>query len=654
MLRKITFTLVCLIGVATPIEASQPTPVSAYSRLPAVESVKLSPSGNKVAYIQNVTLDSGEALSLLSVFDFTTADLKILLKSDNEDVRINWYRWINEDKIATSAGFAGNRRYGMSKTKVSETRLMAINVDGSGEPELVIEPRRDLENVHSQYADRVISWLPDDPEHILMEVDYDSHTEPSVFKVNVNTKKRERIERGKRKIRHWVADQQGNVRIGERLNYKDGEVIIYARQAGSEKFFALFEYNVMTDPDIIILGFGKDPNILYYKAYLNGFLALYKMRLNDQKSEVVLTGNNVDVDGGLVYSPTTREAIGVGFSQQPGGVYYWDETDAPFRDGLAAVMPDASTSIVSYNDNGRRYVLYVESENSPGVYYIGDRDRKSLSPFTGQYPELADITIPKNETITYKARDGVTIEGFLTLPVDYDGEKLPTVIFPHGGPGVRDYDGFDYWTAALVNEGYAVLRPNFRGSSGYGLDFANAADKRWGLEMQDDITDGTRWLIEKGIADPEKICMVGASYGGYASAMALVKEPELYQCGVSFAGVMDLKRLVQHYRKFINSRLVKDQIGDDYDDLEQRSPYYRINEIKAPMLLIHGESDRVVDVSQSQEMFYEMEDENKPVEYVELESGTHYLTIQRNRNKLFETMTRFLREHLLDEKKPAQ
>lgn len=171
--------------------------------------------------------------------------------------------------------------------------------------------------------------------------------------------------------------------------------------------------------------------------------------------------------------------------------------------------------------------------------------------------------------------------------------------------------------------------------------------------MQDDITDGTKWLIENGVADPDRVCIVGASYGGYATAMALVKEPDLYRCGVSFAGVMDLKRLVQHYRNFVNSRLVKNQIGDDYDDLKERSPYYRVEEIKAPLLLVHGEDDRVVDVVQSREMFDEMKDEGKQVEYIELVNGTHYLTIQRNRSALFDAMTKFLRDHLQSEKKPA-
>ncbi len=247
----------------------------------------------------------------------------------------------------------------------------------------------------------------------------------------------------------------------------------------------------------------------------------------------------------------------------------------------------------------------------------------------------------------------VTIEGYLTVPEGSKDKPLPTIIFPHGGPGVRDYAGFDYWTAALVNESYAVLRPNFRGSSGYGYDFANAANKGWGLEMQDDITDGTKWLIENGVADPDRVCIVGASYGGYATAMALVKEPDLYRCGVSFAGVMDLKRLVQHYRNFVNSRLVKNQIGDDCDDLKERSPYYRVEEIKAPLLLVHGEDDRVVDVVQSPEMFDEMKDEDKQVEYIELVNSTHYLTIQRNRSALFDAMTKFLRDHLQSEKKPA-
>ena len=264
-----------------------------------------------------------------------------------------------------------------------------------------------------------------------------------------------------------------------------------------------------------------------------------------------------------------------------------------------------------------------------------------------QYPGLQDLAPTNHNLVSYTARDGTKIEGYLTLPNGANG-PIATILHPHGGPGAREYDGFDYWTSFFTNRGYAVFRPNFRGSSGYGKQFANSQMQGWGLTMQDDITDATQWLIDEKIADPNRICIVGASYGGYAAAMATVKSPDLFKCAISFAGVMDLQRLVSKSRYFLNKKFVKKQIGDDEDDLAARSPYYSAEKINIPMLLLHGEDDRVVEVGQSREMFDELQDLNKDVKYVELKNGDHYLSIQRNRHRVFAEMDAFLKVHLGD------
>jgi dipeptidyl aminopeptidase/acylaminoacyl peptidase len=233
----------------------------------------------------------------------------------------------------------------------------------------------------------------------------------------------------------------------------------------------------------------------------------------------------------------------------------------------------------------------------------------------------------------------------MTLPKGVD-KPIATILHPHGGPGAREMDGFDYWTSFFSNQGYAVFRPNFRGSSGYGYKFAQSQMKGWGLTMQDDLTDATHWLIDEKIADPKRICIVGASYGGYAAAMAAVKTPDLFKCAISFAGVSDLKKLVNNSRRYTNSKFVKNQIGSDSDDLEARSPYFQAAKIKTPLLLLHGEDDRVVDVEQSRRFAEELEDLAKPVTYIEYANGDHYLSIQRNRHQVFEVMGEFLRTNL--------
>jgi len=223
---------------------------------------------------------------------------------------------------------------------------------------------------------------------------------------------------------------------------------------------------------------------------------------------------------------------------------------------------------------------------------------------------------------------------------------LPTIIFPHGGPISYDGGGFDYWTQFFANKGYAVFQMNFRGSSGYGHDFMQEGLASWGLVMQDDVEDGTQWLINEDIADKNNICIIGASYGGYAALMGGIKSPHLYQCIVSFAGVSNVGKLVRSHRHFTNYDIVKKQIGNDYDKLLDSSPVKHSNKINKPVLLIHGTKDRVVDPDQSEDMFEELKNNNKVVEYFELEDADHYLSKNEDRLKTFRKINEFLDKYL--------
>jgi len=210
----------------------------------------------------------------------------------------------------------------------------------------------------------------------------------------------------------------------------------------------------------------------------------------------------------------------------------------------------------------------------------------------------------------------------------------------------RDYSNFDYWNALLAYHGYAVLQPNFRGSSGYGYDFLMQSVQGFGQAMQDDLQDGALWLLEQGIADKDKICIGGASYGGYAALLAVVKPPETFKCSWSFAGVGDLEHLVGQARYFTNKEIVRKQFGTDEDVLEKSSPVNYAKQINRPVLLVHGSDDNVVPVYHSREMEDELADENKDVTYIELEDGDHYLSYQPYRIKTLQAFLDFFDKHL--------
>lgn len=615
-------------------------PSTQYSRLPLVVKPDLSPNGEQIAFIKNYL---NPELSVLSVLDLKTNKVKMLVKSDNEGVKVNWFRWANDETVIVSLRIARTQ----GTVKFTETQLVAINI---GEDEVkqrnLFRPKSGRSNEHrSQFQDTVVSFLPDDPDHILLALDLDVANMPSVYRVNINTRSRHRLQRGKMRVRSWMADRQGNVRLGESLSYKTGKASIRYRLPGEDDWQKMFEHNALEEVSITPLGFAKDPNILFYSAYKGDKKALYIMNLTTQKSTLIFEDPDYDVDGSLIYSTKLNDVVGIRHANSPTGRIYWDENYQHFQASLDKALPDTSNYLIDFSDDEESYLLYTESDFIPGAYFLGNRPKRSLVMLFEQYPGLQDLAPTNHNLVSYTARDGTKIEGYLTLPNGANG-PIATILHPHGGPGAREYDGFDYWTSFFTNRGYAVFRPNFRGSSGYGKQFANSQMQGWGLTMQDDITDATQWLIDEKIADPNRICIVGASYGGYAAAMATVKSPDLFKCAISFAGVMDLQRLVSESRYFLNKKFVKKQIGDDEDDLAARSPYYSAEKINIPMLLLHGEDDRVVEVGQSREMFDELQDLNKDVKYVELKNGDHYLSIQRNRHRVFAEMDTFLKVHL--------
>lgn len=230
-------------------------------------------------------------------------------------------------------------------------------------------------------------------------------------------------------------------------------------------------------------------------------------------------------------------------------------------------------------------------------------------------------------------------------------QHAPLILLPHGGPASRNVLNFDYWTQFLASRGWAVLQVNFRGSSGYGKEFLQAGFQRWGLEMQDDLTDAAQYAIEQGIADPERICIVGGSYGGYAALMGVVKTQDLYRCAVSFAGVSDLRSLLKDKRQFLGYELGSErQLGawwSDRDRLKATSPVNHADKIRTPLLIVHGAEDRTVPVEQSRAMVEALRDAGfTRLRYVELPDGDHYLSRQDDRVTFFREMERFLATHL--------
>jgi dipeptidyl aminopeptidase/acylaminoacyl peptidase len=350
----------------------------------------------------------------------------------------------------------------------------------------------------------------------------------------------------------------------------------------------------------------------------------------------------------------TGDVIGVVYGEGQGAIEYFDRTYAQMQADLHATFPGESVSITSVSKDRKRFIANVEGATNPGgAYYFIEGGEISL--VGKEHPGLSPQDIGPVKFFTYAARDGLAIPAYLTLPNGSSGKGLPLVVMPHGGPEARDYGGFDGWAQFLASRGYAVLQPQFRGSDGFGKAFRDAGRKKWGLEMQNDITDGVKHLIANGTADGNRVAIVGWSYGGYATLAGLAFTPELYRAGVAGAPVSDLPTFYDWIqsraggRWFRSEDHVAQMLGNKFQDakrLEQTSPARHADKFRAPVLLVHPDQDRTVPPEQSQIMADALKRAGKPGELMKIGGDDHYLSSPTTGREFLSRIEAFLALHM--------
>lgn len=610
--------------------------VEAYGKLPVASQMQLSPSGNHIAFIRN-----HEGNSYVGVIDRQKKTTKFVINTDNEKFRIGWFKWASDEMLLVSAHYPVHRML----RKYIEARLYKIRIDGSEKMRQVSKPKNG-ERV-AQFQNGIIDMLPDDPDHILMEIDYQSGNKPDVYKIDLREKNtRSRIVRGRTNIYHWMTDQQHRVRLG--FGIDETRIFYSLYNLKSKKWQKIWDYEIFDAPDITPLGFGLDPNKLYIRAEHQGRYAIFTVDLTEEDlpQTLIYADKDYDIEGQLIYSKQTKDVIGVYHGESENNKIYFDPSFEKFQQALNQALPNSSNNIVSLSNNNRQYILHTSSQETPGRYYFGDRDSGELTPLIDEYPQLTNAPAVEKSKQSYSASDGLMIEAYLSMPENLPANKRPAVIIPHGGPMSRVYGGFDWFTEFFASRGYVVLEPNFRGSSGYGFQFEMASIENWGGAMQTDLADAATWLVKNHRVDKNRICIVGASYGGYAALMAAAIQQDTFKCAASFAGVSDLQYLVRKSQNFTNHKVVEKQFGKNADALKKHSPVNLTKEINIPIMLIHGELDTIVPVQHSQNMYKALVDHNKKVKYFELENGTHHLSNERNRLKTLSLIDSFLAEYL--------
>ena len=625
---------------------ANPPPVSAFAALPAMRMLALSPDGQRLLGLVN---RDGNTVLVTAKWD--GSEMRGIMETDNRKFVFNWVSWVSNERLIASLRFPAVTRGGAS----TETRALAMDIDGGRLINLVPPPRDNKSDKLAQFQDRIIDWMPEDGHHVLMSLVEDfSVWAPSVFKVNVDTGKRTQVLGPRRDVWTWITDQQHRVRVG--VKETDAVYQVLVRDVDSDNWRTVWEYPAFSAETVTPLRFGPDPQQLYVEAQHEGKSALFRAQLDKKDANgrpemtLIWSDDRHDFDGVLQISRKTGEILAIG---EPGlgdaARMFLSEPLRELARGVDQALPNRWNWIGGRNDAGTRYFVGSSGNGVPGEFYVGDRQAGTLSLLAESYPQLKGVGLVGKKSIEFKARDGLLIKGFLTVPRGSAPGGWPLVLLPHGGPISSDNAGFDTWTEFLASRGYAVLQVNFRGSDGLGTDFRNAGLRRWGLEMQDDLTDGVKWAIDQKLADPKRVCVVGASYGGYAALMGAVKTPELYRCAVSFAGVSNLIDLSRYQQGFVNAAIADKQIGNywrDRDQLKKTSPSERAAEIQVPVLLIHGTQDRSVPYDQSETMAKALKSAGKSFKFVTLTDGDHHLSRQADRLQFFTELEAFLAQNL--------
>jgi dipeptidyl aminopeptidase/acylaminoacyl peptidase len=460
------------------------------------------------------------------------------------------------------------------------------------------------------------------------------------------------VRENKEAIASHVFDLSGNLRLALRMTPEGGAEILRIDGVFLQRIWACSEKE-----RVHCFGFHKDGRQCYLSTNAGSDVDLERLVLLDVETgevEEVESDPEQEVDfNAPIFSRKTEELIGTSYVGDRLRTYFTDEEWDRDYQILKTKWPWQEIVIPSMTDDDSLCIVGVSSDVDPATVYLFDRKTKKIEFLYKARPLLPIDHLASMTPVVYTARDGLTIHGYLTIPRGVEPRNLPLVAFPHGGPWSRDTWGYNAYAQLLANRGYAVLQMNFRGSTGYGKKFLNAGNKEWGDAMQNDITDGVLHLISKQIADPKKVAIFGASYGGYASLAGLAFTPDVYAAGISFVGPSNLLTLLRTLPPYWSSvkahtyNAVGDpMIPEDLERLRRQSPLFSAANITAPLLVIQGANDPRVKKAESDQIVASLHQLGREVEYIVAPDEGHGFARAENRIAAAVAIEKFLAKHL--------
>ena len=632
----VLLTLATITAADSFADTKAPIPLEQFLKRDVFGTMSISPTGEYFA--ATIPKDDGSALVILRRSDMSVTGKVVLPKN----TYIAGFNWVNPGRILFSIG----EKAGELESPSGTGEIYGVNVDGKGQGPALIG-FRSLAAGNRFVGASILSTLRNEDDFVLITVRGEAGTS-EVARMNVKTGKCITVVKSPVRNGSFSADPMGEVRFASGAGSDNRTKTYYRNDNRSD--WELINDEAVSEKVITAAGFSADGKKIYIESEeTNGPNALYTFNPVTKEKKLLAVDNNVDPAGYLT-SPIDGALFGVAYDDGKPRYEYFDKENpfAKMHENLQKSLPSQVLIPTSFTSDGNLAVVQGYADNVPGDFYLYDRGNRKLDYLVSKNAWFKPEMLARMEPVYFVARDGTPIDGLLTIPLGSNRKNMPLIINPHGGPfGIKDEWGYNPDVQILAANGYAVLQINYRGSGGYGRKFIRSGYQQWGGAMQDDLTDATLWAIKEGIADKNRVCMYGASYGGYSTLMAVAKEPDLYRCAFGNVGVYDL---AAWYRvgdaKDSKSGLtyLREAVGTR--DLDTVSPAKMASRIKVPVYLTAGKEDVRTPAVQTEMMHAALQKAGKQSEMVIYDGEGHGNFLLKNRIDFYQRLLGFMDKHI--------
>lgn len=622
--------------------------------------MKLSPDGKHIA--ARVRYDSKV---ILVVLDRTTLALVGGVRPANRDI-IHTMNWVNEERLV----FEYAEKFSYLDAPIPTGELFGVNIDGSKQ-DLLYGFRAGDAKLGSRMSSKddtlasqeILSFLESDDKNILI-IEYpwtkngntyydDRSKQPVISKLNVYNGRKRKVDVLPYGHSRALANKSGSVNF---MSWEDNEGRYHSayREDEDSEWTDLGD-KFAQDDYLQPLGASEDQQSIFLggRRGEKGIYTLFSLDLNSGEYKAIFDEHDTDIEH-FILDKNGIPAVGITYpgKSRPEYAKFESETSSIYK-LLADAFGDQTVRITSRTKDWKTLLVHVSGDVNPGEYYLFDSETLKAEFVWANSSWIDPRMLAPMKPIMFETSDGMAVNGYLTLPTNLKpGEKPPLVVMIHGGPhqaGTRDFWRYDPETQLLANRGYSVLRVNFRGSDGYGTVFERAGYKEWGGKMIQDINEATQWVIDKGYVDGDNICAYGASYGGYAALMSVVRAPDLYKCTIGYVGIYDMQYMFTESdipNNWGGQAYLSKVLGNDQAQLHDYSPINHVDKIKASVMLIHGSKDRRVPEINAEALSERLTAAGKPPVYLQYKQAGHGVYDEENRRELYQGLLDFLDTHL--------